>query len=232
MPVPGPPDYPKWLHEFERKLSRYALPFAFGPRLLTSTADLRNGTCFAIVIEETAPFLLTADHVLDTALRYLARGHCDCVIGPLEPPLSDRIISRDKPLDVATIRLTQAEVQILERNDLLIVRPEEWPPRPPAARDLIVFVGFPASARVIHSWTDGLFNGLTSQAQITGIRHDGFRYRAELKDLRQYDVATGKEEDVLTDYGGISGGPVFRVKPRANPPARAGRARFGRDSGI
>jgi hypothetical protein len=173
---------------------------------------MRNGTCSAIVIEKTAPFLVTADHVVDEALARLAPGDWDCVAGPLELPLCDRIISRNENLDLATIRLTQEEVQILERHDRLIVRPEEWPPRPPAVEDLIVLVGFPASVRVIRSWTDGVFNAVTLQGLVTGIRDDGFRYRAEMKDLRQYDVVAGNEEDVLTDYAGISGGPVFRVK--------------------
>jgi hypothetical protein len=69
MPKPAPE--PAWARELGVEVSKTLIPFMFGPSTPGDPARIRNGTCSVVEIGPSA-FLLTAEHVLTSALESMA----------------------------------------------------------------------------------------------------------------------------------------------------------------
>lgn len=183
--------------------------FAFGPED-AAQSEIRNGTSCVVQIKNDA-FLLTAEHVLTSALQAISGiPGTICVVGAYVLELTGRAIYRNKSLDIATVALSQAQVQALERDGRRVIRPAKWPPQLAEEDDRIIFGGFPGSIRNIQSWDEGVFSGITSAGVVTSASADWFTYHGDPDDMSQFDVSTGREETLLEKLDGVSGGPVFR----------------------
>lgn len=212
FPMPQPPPEEPWMRELLQSVYDTLILFAFGPEDVAASA-IRNGTCCAVQVKNDA-FLLTAAHVLTGALDMLriARDTI-CVVGTYELELRGRTVYHDERLDLATIPLSRGEIERLEGDGRRIIRIEQWPPRCAERGDKIIFGGFPRTMRRIQSWDEGTFNAVVSAGAVTSVSSDGdwFTYHGDPADMTQTDVPAGKEEeDLLEQFGGVSGGPVFR----------------------
>jgi trypsin-like peptidase len=190
--------------------------FAFGPEDAASTA-IRNGTCCAVQVGNEA-FLVTAEHVLAPALSAIeTNANTICVVGGYVMNMRGREVYRNAHLDLATIALTRKNVEQLEGDGRRIVRMDKWPPRLAENDDPVIFGGFPSSIRMIESWDTGHFKAVVSAGVVTSVSSDGnwFTYYGDPADMTQTDVNTDSEEELLQEYGGTSGGPVFRARGKS-----------------
>jgi hypothetical protein len=186
--------------------------FAFGPEDAPS-AEIRNGTCFAVQTG-TEAFLVTAEHVLTPALRAIEmKPNTICVVGGYVMEMGGRHVYRSERLDLATISLSRKDVERLKGEGRRVVRVGNWPPRLAEKDESLLFGGYPSSIRVVDSWDVGEFNAVVSAGLVVSVSSDGnwFTYHGDPADMTQTDVKTGVDEELLQQYGGISGGPVFRV---------------------
>ena len=204
------------MRELQLKIYATLLPFAFGPEWPHECDPIRSATCSAVQTEGGA-FLLTANHVLEEALRTVHHSpDALCAVGVVEFPLRIRASYCSKAFDVATIPLTADELDALERDGRNIIRPTQWPPRLAANDEPIIFGGFPKAMRNVESWQSGTLSAVTSAGYVTACGEDWFSYRGDPDDMAQFDVATGEEENILEKLDGVSGGPVFRIQRQSN----------------
>jgi hypothetical protein len=207
--MPKPPPEEPWMRDLQQLVYDSLVLFAFGPED-AAESEIRNATCCAVQVKDEA-FILTAEHVLTRTLDMISTvPNTICVVGGYIFELRGRPVYRSKGLDIATIPVSQGQIAALERDGRRVIRPEEWPPRLVEKDDRIIFGGFPGRVRRIESWDKGVFNGITSAGAVTSVTNDWFSYHGDPDDMSQSDVPTGREEDMLEKFDGISGGPVFR----------------------
>jgi hypothetical protein len=203
---------PAWMRDLLKSVYDTLILFAFGPEDAPS-AVIRNGTCCAVQIG-TEAFLVTSEHVLTPALRAIeAKPNMICVVGGYVMEMRGRQVYRNERLDLATIPLSRKHVERLESDGRRIIRVVDWPPRLAEKDEPLIFGGYPSSIRMVETWDVGDFSAVVSAGFVASVSSDGnwFTYHGEPDDMTQTDVKTGEEEDLLQEYGGISGGPVFRA---------------------
>src|SRR5262245_26717754 len=143
-----------WVRSLLSTVVRYAIPLVFGERphpLISSTLNIASGV---VVDGGKGPFLLTASHVVDRIEERANTERFHLVIGRDLELSPDRLIARDRTLDVATMRLTQADVIQLEKDGASVVRPDCWPLPRPSEGSEIVLAGFPKAGRADLSWDE------------------------------------------------------------------------------
>jgi hypothetical protein len=152
---------PSWAAPLLEMASRYAIVcgYASGPgdasvvSAGTSVAvDLRDATDCDIIRRiamgdlgdlPRAAFLITAYHVVAPRKTH---QQLYCFAGPVTPDLAG--LSYDADLDLATIPLTDEQLQHLQQVGYLIQRPAFWPPLPPREGAPVVVSGYPYSHRM------------------------------------------------------------------------------------
>src|SRR5207247_690323 len=95
---------PEWLWTMHRQISRYAVPFSWGPPIRRGEPiELHGATCVAVELGDD-PFLITAAHVLRAALEASATPGVACIAGrDTELDLLHADTYLDPTLDIATV---------------------------------------------------------------------------------------------------------------------------------
>lgn len=109
---------------------------------------INNGSIFFLDFG-AGPFAVTADHVYQ---GYLDTKENDpltkCQIGNSVFSPIERLIDRDKDLDIATFSIEKKDIEF-DNKTVHIVDINSWPPKPPDVGKGIFFAGYPGGERTV-----------------------------------------------------------------------------------
>ncbi|MEQ1492404.1 MAG: hypothetical protein ABL932_17815 [Terricaulis sp.] len=174
----------------------------------------RNGTAFFLNTGD-AVFGVTACHVLRELELDRSKHAVEAVqMGDTHPlnDLDERIIARDDDIDIATFRVSEAEVRALGKNALTGSQ-QQWPPGPPQVHRGVYFAGYPVHETTFTAATEiefrpaagaGVADSVSDVAVSTVLSRD-----------RWIDVLGRGFPAEGYDFRGISGGPMLSVIERA-----------------
>jgi hypothetical protein len=177
-----------------------------------SGLEVRNGTAFFVDAGEGV-FGVTAWHVIDgyfnsretrRAGRITLGGNGRSL--PLEWP--DRIIDAHLEIDIATFRVTRAEIELLGKT-ILTGSQTSWPPQKPTVNRGVVYCGYPQNGTPYLARDTVQFGAVPGSGIATGVTP---MYVSSLIERDHLLAQLGKglpPEDY--DFGGISGGPMLAV---------------------
>ncbi len=166
--------------------------------------QFNNGSIFFLNCGDGA-FGITADHVYAGYLERKERSPgLVCQIGRLMFKPEDRLIDRDKRLDVATFRMTNAEI---EKTTKWVHRPTTWPPSPPEQGRGVFFSGFARTAREeeIGVVTFGATSFLLTA---TVVGPDAIKCQFDRENF--VDLGSGMPPEPIS-LGGVSGAPLWTL---------------------
>ena len=207
-------------------VGRYPMQFA-APLALTSVEPgkrenvLSNGTGM-LVDFGGGPLIITADHVIRRFLERAREGARCLRVGNLNLyKWADRVIDYSRDLDLATIRLREIEIPMINPfSDIdiakVVYKPRKWPPTDAKVGDWVVIGGFPGTLRLWQRPNDysfGSFNGgplPISEISSGGVIVCGLD--------REYWAVQGEIGPDFNNFGGVSGGPVFLYKDKQLDP--------------
>lgn len=186
----------------------HAVPLIIAPPV-SADGEVKGATGSILRLPSRA-YLLTASHVLGGYERRIREGErLNWQFGKLPPfdPLP-RIAWRDERRDVVLLRLTEDDVQSVGRCRIAV--PSPWPPGVPAEGELLLLAGYPAKNREVDAkgWVGaGPFSTLF---RVATVGDDYCTCQIMHRDLVSFNETPPPPPG--TDFGGISGGPVFLLR--------------------
>jgi hypothetical protein len=195
--------------ELARISGRYVAPMHWRSALRDqSGAAPSTGTTF--FIEQRGTFIgVTAGHVFDAFAEEMEQGGaCGIGIGACRIDLRSRLIARGKVTDIATYRVSHAEV--LEAG--VVPYSGAWPPDPPAIGQGLRFAGFPGTdTRSLGN--DQFEVGLCTGAGVTDSVSDrDVSCVVRREDMMRIEGLALPEDNF--DFAGMSGGMVLALVPQ------------------
>lgn len=198
------------------RLSKFPLLFAtavfFGQRpSKLRPSQICSGTVSLVDLGE-GPIAVTCEHVI-AGYSEMAKAHDNLVfqIGSVEINPLEQLIDKNTRLDLATIRLTEAQIKSITSEGEIgscVFRPKAWPPEVLKEGQFVAFGGFPGSLRTMASFDEYIFDSWSSGAsKVSSISEGQFVSAFE----REVWVKSFGAEHHLTisALGGLSGGPAF-----------------------
>jgi hypothetical protein len=172
---------------------------------------VRNGSVF-FLDAGTGPFAVTANHVIDGWQRDCAVGNVVALQLGLDLRIDlggkNAIIASHTDLDIATFRITAAEIQSIGKTTLTGYQ-RAWPPGPPQQDRGIYYAGFPGKETIWLSPTEISFGVVPGGGIASSVSDRDVSTLIE----RQHLVAVLGQglppEDY--DFRGMSGGPMLTV---------------------
>lgn|SRR5262249_44011432 len=158
---------------------------------------------------------ITADHVLAQYLADLARfgtQAVECQFGGSTIKAEERILARNDTLDVATLSVPEVFVTAAFQSPRTQHKPLNWPPARVVTDEFVLYGGYPGVLREDNVQTADLpfqwiAGGVSDVSAQTIVLQPGF------ETLTWLNPEPGKKFN--RDFGGMSGGPVFRVVDEA-----------------
>lgn len=170
-----------------------------------AASDRQPQTATGIVIsDQDEYFLATAGHVIDGFLSLGEQGRFQTGgSGRILKNMESRQILRAKRHDVGAISLTEEDV----RNfGLRFIQSSDIVPGEIKIYDLLAYSGYPGVLKTVHSNSSMSLRRISFIGAVDTIEEDQFSIRV---DPDRYEGMNNSEE--LTDLGGISGAPIFRI---------------------
>jgi hypothetical protein len=195
---------------------RFAKVIMFGePPTRTRPSKVNNATASLLRLR-CGPVAITCLHVLDFYRQRLKSGQ-DCLFqvgGCRLDPLKQIISENDRP-DVVVLELTEGQAQKVINDGSPIgdqfYEPPTWPPRPAVEGDDVAFGGLPGRWKEVLDYDSLQFATFSAGHRVTASGHLSFL--CEVKPESMVKPFDYKGVADLTEFGGMSGGPVFAVRP-------------------
>ena len=198
------------------KMAKFPLLFAkavfFGKRpSRNQPSEVRNGT-ITLVDLGNGPIAITCQHVIARYCENRASlGQVIFQIGNVDLDPVEQLVDENERLDLATIRLTEKQVEDITSEGEIgscIFKPSDWPPPLPKKGEYIAFGGFPGTLRSVRSFDELEFGSWSSSASEVSSVSD-FQFASVFE--REFWVKSFGEEHhmELNALGGMSGGPAF-----------------------
>jgi len=206
------PQLDPWIDRLIASVRQHVVPVLFGERPHPRRSTHLNLVSGIVVDLGEDPFLVTAGHVMNKARERESEPRFHFLVSPRELPLGERMISYRDAIDVATLRLTRAEVAAIEQEGYRMVQPPSWPPPDVTPDASIVAAGFPGKGRSSLSWQRLDLAVETVRAFVRSAGEDQFTTHLdpEYTLLRMVDVTAAESSP---SFEGFSGGPAFVVAP-------------------
>ncbi len=132
--------------ELLKTITKYVAPLFWIQPQKEGFKVINNGTTF-FIYTPIKTFGVTADHVFQGFIKAKVKNQSlICRIHNLIIDLEDRLIDRNKELDIATFHISPQEVEQVDKWFLT-----NWPPVIPEIDKGIMFAGFPGEARKQYS---------------------------------------------------------------------------------
>jgi hypothetical protein len=184
------------------------------------THRTKNGSLFFVDIG-SGPFAVTASHVLAEYRRDVGTfdeiGNLRIAAdnrSSLPIDLSARLLAEHSGIDIATLCISQMEIDLLQRSTITVA-PTSWPPTPPVQDGDIVYCGFPGNSRRPISETQLHIFATVSTGPASSVSDKDISL---LIDRTQLIPVMGQGIPPENfNFGGISGGPFLSV---INSPIR------------
>jgi len=174
---------------------------------------VKNGSLFLVDAGEGA-FAVTAAHVVSECLNDTKSpmfvqcmiGRQDQVAFPIH--IGDRIIDAHVDIDIATLRLSAAEVKHIGRT-VLTGYQKSWPPRLAQSDCGVTYAGFPGKGR---RWLAPrhISFGCVPMGGIATSSHETC-VSIQIEREKMMRVFGSEEMPENFDFGGMSGGPVLAI---------------------
>lgn len=179
----------------------------FPTQVSTGTATLVKLPIGAVAI--------TCEHVVREALA-VRNTDPDILfqVGDAVLDLEKQLIATDQERDIATIRITDAQLEkVISGGEIgaSLFAPVSWPPLQPTEQDYIAFGGFPGRLREITSFQDLVFGTWSSGASKVDSSNERQFATHFQRDRWEQAYGTG-EHLALVELGGMSGGPAFILR--------------------
>ncbi len=197
--------------------AQYVMPICWIAAENRRPLILGNGSAFMLDGGQ-GPILVTANHVYEEYLSArLERADTVCVLGDISRfPLEELMIAQDPLYDVATFRLSSADIESHKRNGKVVLTGSQtvWPPKPPQVDRGVFFVGFPGDGRQMRPYrgqsiVEVDWTGYTALAVASSVSETGIT--VVLEHDPQFDV--GHRQRIPPDWalGGCSGAPLLTL---------------------
>ena len=152
-------------------------------------------------------FAVTADHVLASYLKAKSEEpRLLCSIAGLILSPEERLIDRDPELDLATFRVSRAELARIGRRPYACP-PAQWPPVPPHPEEVVFFAGFLKRDRKVRGDGSVRFRTTLVRARITDVNDRHLACTFDREDGLEF--STGTEAPVPLVLRGASGAPLW-----------------------
>lgn len=162
-------------------------------------------------------FAVTAAHVVEACLKDSESPMFQCMIGGNGPgriiylQLRDRIINTHHGIDVATLRVSRDDVELVDRN--ILTSPESsWPPSL-AEVGAVACCGCPGEGRWLLARHEISCGFMPIGAFATSVHETCVSIQIEREKFRPV-FGNGIPENY--DFGGMSGGPVLEILQTSN----------------
>lgn len=170
----------------------------------TGSVSLLNLSC--------GPMIVTREHVI-ASYREMAEKYKNVLfqVGDIEIDPLKQLIDSNTRLDLATIRLSDAQIKAITSSGPIgscFFEPKSWPPSPVVKGQFVAFGGFPGSLRTVESFDEIAFSSWSSGAsEVSSVSEGQFVSGFN----REFWVSSfGNEAHLtITDLGGLSGCPAF-----------------------
>ena len=129
---------------------------------------------------------------------------------PLTIDWAARVIDADAAIDIATFRVTQAEVAALGKT-VLVGSLGVWPPPPPVEGSGILHCGYPGAGTRAGSMGEITFGAAVASGLATSVSETDVSTMLERANLVPV-LGRGVPPENF-DFGGISGGPMLTLVP-------------------
>jgi hypothetical protein len=191
--------------EVEAAAVSYIVPFLWFIHAADGDQKARNGTAFFVQADRT--FVVTADHVFGGYLESVENfgKRVRCQLGNLRFDPQERLIARDKNLDIATFSIDPEEVRRSFEGKTTM----SLAPMVPQIGKGVLFAGFPGSERRrLHASAieSGVFTALTVADNVSDLQISGHFEREHLVDSPRRPTAP-----IGYDFRGVSGGPLLTI---------------------
>lgn len=173
-------------------------------------AQINNGTV-SLADLGAGPIAITCQHVIAAFRERQANSPVIFQIGGVELDPVAQLIDENKRLDLATIRLTQEQIDAITSEGEIgscVYKPVEWPPAPLTEGEFVAFGGFPGELRTISSYDEIEFGSWSSGAsRVCSVSEFQFVSTFE----REYWLHSfgNKLHMGISALGGMSGGPAL-----------------------
>lgn len=172
---------------------------------------VRNGSAFFLDAGEGL-FAVTAQHVIQGLRRDTAAGNVVAVqLGlDLSPDFAGRnaIIGEHPDIDIATFRITEAEIVAIGKSKLTGWQ-RTWPPGPPQQDRGVYYSGFPGTGTLWLSPHEISFGAAPGGGVASSISEKDVSSMIERENL--IALLGGGIPPENFDFGGMSGGPMLSV---------------------
>jgi hypothetical protein len=231
IPIPQHPAIPVIDLEFVGSLSA---PFFWVLRDSEGEIHFKNGTV-SFIDTGARVFAITACHVIDDCIADAKTAEfVQCMIGgngkTLYFKLEDRLIDRNPEIDLATLKISEAEVTNI---GCAVLRGFQlsWPPPLVQPDYSAVFCGYPGKSRSLMTKKDIMFRRVALGTDVSSSRIAQISLLIERE--KMYQCLGDGELPENYNFGGISGGPLVSLVERGGIRGwvAAGIIRFGPNPG-
>jgi hypothetical protein len=200
--------------EFGKFPLQFAKPVFFGEYPSQQRPSKVNNGTVSLLQLACGPVAVTCDHVVDYYRNRLRSGErclfqiSGCRFDPL-----DQLMSESPDADLAVLTLTDKQAESVLKwgsHPSQFHVPVSWPPPPPLEGDDVLFGGYPGKWRTVLDYDSLQFDSYSCGHRVTAVGMRSFICEVD----QQYSAKTLYIEglDDLTDFGGMSGGPVFVLR--------------------
>jgi trypsin-like peptidase len=200
--------------EFGKFPLQFAKPLLFGEYPSRQRPSRINNGTASLLRLDCGPVAVTCHHVIDYYRERLKSGErclfqiAGCRFDPL-----DQLISESSAVDLAVLRLTQEQAdKVLTWGSLpsQFYTPVSWPPPSPLEGDDVLFSGYPGKWRTTQDYDSVQFASYTGGHRVTAVGTRSFISEVDQEHSAKTIYLGGLND--LTEFGGMSGGPVFVLR--------------------
>lgn len=198
------------------QLGKFPLLFAkavlFGERPSKGRPTAISSGSVSLVNLGYGPMIVTCEHVI-AGYRKMAGKFNNVLfqVGDIEIDPLKQLIALDTRLDLATIRLSDAQAKAITSSGPIgscVFEPKSWPPESVMPGQFVAFGGFPGSLRTIESFDEIVFSSWSSGASEVSSVSEGQFVSSFDREFWVSSFGTGTHL-TITDLGGLSGCPAF-----------------------
>ena len=198
----------QFVRELTALIQNYVRPILFVHSPSQTKEPFVQGGTLTIVDTGKRILGITNQHVVDGFRRL---RHKDkkviCQLNEMQIDIESRLIAEDENLDIATLRLTEAEIESVNGTS---IGHGCWPVQPPAKDEEVVIVGYPGKWRKQYSWDELEIGHIGFALKVSDVSRSKFVIEIMPKNLVFNKGAYHPNE--LFDFGGVSGSGTFVIR--------------------
>ncbi|MFH0790918.1 MAG: trypsin-like peptidase domain-containing protein [Candidatus Omnitrophota bacterium] len=213
-------DYKKVMVEkIEKAINPFCAPLYFLQSRDADAAKIHNNGTIALINTGLKKIFVTAYHVWD-AYQRKKQENSNLILaigtGNKSPTVLMEeacLIDGDSKLDIAVLSFKNSDFYPEDQKKFYMC--SHWPASPPKKDDRVAFIGYPAQFRMPNQPEEGVFSGsLLFDSFVTSV--NSFYISSVDEHKERQEILYNDSFKKITDFGGISGAPVYNIKRNNN----------------